>query len=285
MPPPAAPALQWTRLVVWLPACAVLGGVVAWGAVIGADYFAPIILFPLLVGVALGALTVGMIRVGQVGNRPTIIAGLVLAITVAAAGQHYVAYWSQVRQMREEAKTFRRAQALFPELTQGRLPVPPSDFVEYLRWQAARGRELNLGGYVARGPIAWLTWIVDALLLAVAAVAMVVPAIRQPYCGRCRSWYRTTRSGRLPSGAGQALASLAGVEMPEEPAWVRYRLIHCESACGPTGLLLFWENSRGDPAEGKTWLSPQVRDRVTRFLDQSRQESPAPQQDDEDAKP
>ncbi|NLX96584.1 MAG: hypothetical protein GXY83_10445 [Rhodopirellula sp.] len=278
--PPGAPAVLWGRLFLWLPACLILGGVVAWAAVAAAGYFAPAVLFPLLTGVVVGALIVAMARVGQVGNRPTILAGLTLAIAAAVVGQHYVGYRAELERSREDSKTFLRASTLFPELTRGRQPVPPSSFREYMRWQAARGRSLNLGGLVARGPIAWTTWAVDALLLAVAAVAMVISALGQPYCSRCRSWYRTIRSGRLPSDAAMGLARLAGVEIQPQPDWARYRLIQCNSGCGPTGLLLFWEDSRGDPGSGKVWLSLPARDRVTQFLDRVRSNEPGSQRVD-----
>ncbi len=256
-------------MVLWLPACVALGGAVAWGAIAAQEYFAPAILFPLLTGVVLGALCVGMMRVGQVGNRLTILAGLSLAIATAVVGQHYLKYWEERQRTREEAAMFLRARTLFPDLTDGRQPVPPSSFMEYMRWQAGRGRQLNVADAVARGWMAWASWTLDALLLAAAAVAMTIPALRQPYCSRCRSWYRTTRSGRLSGETGVRLATVAGIDISRQPAWLRYRLIHCESACGPTGLLLFWEDSDGEPGADKAWLSAEHRDRITEFLDQN----------------
>ena len=73
----------WRGFVLWVPACFVLGILVAWAAVAAEEKFAPLIVFPLLVGVGLGALSVGLLRLGQVGNRPTVLLGTVLAASAA----------------------------------------------------------------------------------------------------------------------------------------------------------------------------------------------------------
>lgn len=265
--PPSAAAFLWSRLLIWLPASAVLGGAVAWASVVAQEYSAPLVLFPLLVGVGLGALAVAVMRLAQVGHRPTVLLGLGLAVVLAVAGQHYLGYRMQVERTRRDAEEYLRARAMFPEVRDEESPVPPSAFGEYLRWQAARGRPLGLGGYVARGWLAWLTWTLDAGLLAAAAFAMVLPAVRQPYCNGCRSWYRTTRSGRLSGGEGSELGQLAGVEIPQQAAWLRFRLIQCAGGCGPTGLKLFWETADGDAVDATAWLAPELRDRITNFLD------------------
>lgn len=257
----------------------------AWGADAAQAYFAPAILFPLLVGVVLGALTVAMMRVGQVGNRVTVLSGLILSILLAVIGQHYIGYWKELQRSRKESTTFLRALALFPELTEGRQPIAPESFAEYMRWQAARGRQLSIANVVARDAAAWITWAVDALLLGIAALAMVIPALRQPYCSRCQSWYRTTRGGRLSSDAALRLASLAGVEIRQEPSGVRYRLTSCESACGPVRLALFWEDTSGDARTGTAWLSPQLRNQITQFLDQNRPDGPEPRTVEPDEHP
>lgn len=271
--PPSSATFLWSRLAVWLPACVFLGVVVAWASVVAQEYSAPLVLFPLLVGVGLGALAVAVMRLAQVGHRPTVFLGLGLAVIVTVVGQHYLGYRLQVEETRRSAEKYLRASALFPEVREEESPVPPSEFGKFMRWQAARGRPLGIGGYVARGGVAWLTWALDAGLLAAAAFAMVLPAVRQPYCNGCRSWYRTTRSGRLSGSRGVELGQLAGVEIPEQPAWVRFRLIHCASGCGPTGLRLFWESANGDAADAAIWLTPELRNQITGFLDRLLEEN------------
>ena len=74
----------------WLTAAPAVGAIAAWGAMVGQFYWAPLLLFPVVVGVGLGALLVGLLRVAQIGHRPTIFAGAILAAAVAVVGQHYL---------------------------------------------------------------------------------------------------------------------------------------------------------------------------------------------------
>ena len=76
----------------WLAAAAALGAVAAWLAVGAQFYFAPLLLFPILVGTGLGAASVGLMRIAQMGNRPTVLLGVLLSAAVAVAGQHYLGY-------------------------------------------------------------------------------------------------------------------------------------------------------------------------------------------------
>ena len=271
---PGPARFSGSKALVWLPLCAVQGLAVAWAAVLAQQYYAPLVLFPLLVGVCLGASSVGLMRLLQLGHRSTILAGLGLAFVLVVVGQHYLRYRLDLAQTRSDAATFQKAQALFPDLAAGSAPVPPGSFGEYLRWQAARGRPLHLGGYIARDGVAWFSWGVDAVLVLLAAVAVMRPAWRQPYCSDCRSWYRTIRSGRLSTAAGQRLALLAEIALLSPPPWVRYRLSDCNSGCGPARLMLFWEDSQGNQAAAETWLTAEGRRRVTALLDRARREAP-----------
>lgn len=265
-PPPAV--FRAPSALLWMAASAVQGGLIAWMAVLAQDYYAPLVLFPLLVGVSVGATAAALMRLLQVGHRPTLLAGVVLAVVLSVVGQHYLRYRKDTAQTRDDLITFQKAQQLFPELTQGSPPTPPDSFGQYLRWQAARGRPLHLAGYVARDGAAWGSWVVEGLLVLLAAIAVVLPAVRQPYCSQCRSWYRTVRSGRLNPGPGRRLAALVAVTLPEQVPWLRYRLSDCTSGCGPTRLMLFWEEARGEPASAEIWLPREGRHAVTALLDQ-----------------
>ena len=75
--PPTAPRFRWGRLLLWLPVCLVHGGAVAWAATLVERFSAPVLLFSLLVGAALGGTLVGAIRLLQIGNRPTVLLGTV----------------------------------------------------------------------------------------------------------------------------------------------------------------------------------------------------------------
>ena len=71
--------------------------------------------------------------------------------------------------------------------------------------QAKVGRPIGFGR-VLKGWAAWASWGVDGLLVLVAALAIVIPAIRQPFCNTCRSWYSTIR----PRAGFRSAAQAAG---------------------------------------------------------------------------
>jgi len=263
---------SWWSYVLSLPACLVLGVLVAWAASVAEEKFAPLIVFPLLVGVGLGALAVGLMRLGQVGNRPTVLLGAVLAAGVTVVGQHYVRYRAERARVERQVEEFRRAHLAYPKLTEGHEPSPPADVVSYLQAQARIGREMKMRGYVARGWVAWLTWAIDGLLVLAATLAMVVPAMRQPFCNRCRSWYRVTRSGRADAQTAGRLAELADVRLEDLPSSARYRLLDCHGGCGPTEFVLSWQPPRTAAFSVRAWLEPPRRNRVVQVLDETKAE-------------
>lgn len=238
---------------------------VGWVAVVAQTYFAPLVIFPLLVGIGLGAMMVGLMRFGQVGNRPTIVLGAVAAALVTVASQHYFAYLRVYDRPRHQIKTRRATEQQLSESTKWWIP----SFAEFMRGQAARGRPLPLG-YVAEGWAAWTTWAVEGLLVLAAAQAMVIPAMRQPYCNRCRSWYRVIRSGRIDVSTARRLAELAEVAAAERPLAARYRLLSCNGGCGLTCFDLSWDESPGGTSSGRAWLDTDCRNRVSQVLDEVR---------------
>ncbi len=265
--------LAWRKFALWLPGCLVLGVPVAWAAVVAQQYnapgyFAPVIIFPLLVGVGLGALLVGLMRLGQVGNRPTVLLGTLLAVTVTVVGQHYVSYLMAYRwPWREITAQTARGQDL-SELAELWIP----SFPEFMRLQAACGRP-PLTDWVAGSAIApatWALWCIDGMLALLATLAMVVPATRMPFCDRCGSWYRVTRSGRIDAGAAGRLAELADARPQRPPISARYRLLDCKGGCGPTDFQLNWRQARGTAFSVRAWLDAERRDRIVRALDEGK---------------
>jgi hypothetical protein len=254
-----------------------LGAIAAWVAVIAQFYFAPLVLFPLLVGVGLGAMLIGLMRVAQIGHRPTLWLGAVLAAAVAVVGQHYLSYREAIqRRERDMAEAWQKARVPWAELPKGWQP----GFAEYMRLQAARGRplvELYAGeehgkpvfrAYTVSGVYAWLSWAADGLLLAVAAAGLILPATWQPYCNGCRSWYRTIRSGRIVAATARRVAEAAGLPPGQQIKWARYRLSNCGAGCGPTRLELSWEEPGGRTLLSDTWLDADGRDRIGQALDE-----------------
>lgn len=274
--PDAGGRFLWRGPPVALLLAPLLGAIAAWGAHVAERYFAPLVIFPLAVGLVLGAMLVGLLRTVQLAHRPTIGTGVVLAALVAVAGQHYLAYRAARTAALRDAEKYQEALSAFPDQVQGRLPHVPRTPLEYMQREASRGRPI-LGQYRARGWLAWLSWGVDGLLVLAAAVLVVLPAAGQPYCNRCLSWYCTTRSGRLDGLSARRLAVAAGVERPpqaEETRTARYRLLSCRSGCGPTGFELVWEDRQHNASLVRGWLDAETRDRVVGTLEET--QSPAP---------
>ena len=239
----------------WLPAGVSLGLAAAWIAVVAQVDLgrSPLVIFPLLIGVGLGALLVGLMRLGQIGHRPTVVIGTIAIALVTVVAQHYVGYLKTYRWPRENADP----------------PTPQTwivDFDEYMHQRAELGFPLAWG-YTARGRVAWVAWAVDGLLVLGATLAVVVPAVRLPYCNRCRTWYRVIRSGRIDVESGRALAEAAGFSAPNRSTAARYRLLGCNGGCGPGGLDLSWEKPRQSASSERTWLDRQRRNQVVQALD------------------
>ncbi len=268
--PATGGTLHWGRAALWLPVCAALGVPVAWAADIAGTYFAPLVIFPLVVGAGLGALAVGLVRLMQVGHRPTILTGAVLAALVAVAGQHYAGYRRDRQRTRADAETYRIARRAFPEAVKGRLPKPPGSFADYMRQKAADGRNMDVWQYRAKGLAAWATWAVDGSLVLAAVLAIVIPATRQPYCRRCRTWYRVIHSGRIDGHTAERLIELADVSADECPTSAHYRLVGCQGGCGPLGFALSWEGKDGGTLSVRTWLDAETRSRIVSVLEEAR---------------
>ena len=243
----------------WLLAAAGLGGMAAWLAVEGQRDFAPLLLFPIVLGIGLGAMNVGLMRLAQMGNRPTAILGTLLAVGRGRPGPALSRL--SPRGSRQPA-TDRGDAAVGPASLVRELVAPPAGFADYLRRQAARADRCG-HGYVLTGWAAWLSWAIDGLLVLAAALAMVIPATRQPYCNACRSWYRTVRAGRLCLAVAMRLAEAGSAKIEDPVKWVRYRLSCCQGGCSPTRLELFWEapDPRGHSSI-ETWLDVEHRNQA-----------------------
>ncbi|MCE5266698.1 MAG: hypothetical protein LLG00_02285, partial [Planctomycetaceae bacterium] len=138
-------------------------------------------------------------------------------------------------------------------------------FNHYLSRQAEIGRPLP-GGYLARGWVAWLTWSIDALLVAAGALIVTLLALRVPYCNRCGQWYRTIRNGKIDLVTAARLATLLDVEPPEHPRSARYRLSMCQTGCGPMRCELSWEHG-GSVELVQVWIDDRQRRELAAVLD------------------
>jgi hypothetical protein len=253
-------------LAIWLPGSVLLGALAAWAAEDAQSFFAPLVIFPLLVGVVLGAVLVLLVRVGQVGHRPTIVLGTVLAALVAVVGQHYFAYQTARQTVRPPDSPIEKAKAAMPDLAD-RLS-PPQSFGEFMRRQAMQGRPV-FRLFDAQGGGAWALWAVEGFLTLAATLGVMIPAMRLPYCSRCRSWYRATRTARFPAAVIRRIAKVLDVETSERIRSGRCRLATCASGCGPTACELTWEDLDGETFFVHAWLDPAGRSEVVRIFDEA----------------
>jgi hypothetical protein len=239
-----------------------IGLIWAWWAEVVQSYVAPLVLFPLLIGAGAGITVVGLVRIAQIGHRPTIFATVLLAAIVAALIQHYftylnVYYWRRPLVLGESSSQ---------DLSVAVHDLIPS-FDRYIQAQVARGRTLFFG-YQAQGGMVWTTWTFDALLTLFAAVAVILPAIHTPYCDRCRSWYRVTRNGKIDVPTAERLAAWAKVVLPDNTRSRRYRLSNCHGGCSATCCELSWEDAAGRLSLVQFWLNAAERAQVVSVLDQ-----------------
>lgn len=171
---PPGEAFPWSSVGFWLPPALIHAVAVAYLAAVLERSFAPFLLFPLAVGVALGVGVAALAHWCGVDERRVLVAGTVCVVLVAAVGQHYFAY----RHFADEAA--RRAKALseYSGLAEQFGQSEPQSFAEFLAAAADRGRLLP-GGYRARGAAAWLSWLCDALLVLAGALGVVWAASRR----------------------------------------------------------------------------------------------------------
>ncbi len=191
-----------SHAVVWVFASAIVGAAVARVAEWIQHVRAPVLLFPFLVGGCLGLLLFGLMRVVQVGRRPTLWGGAILAVAVAVVGEHYISYREDGR---HEADYWAKQPAnLSPELFREMIPQPPASFWEYMQRQAKRGRPL-FSEITLRGSAAWVSWIVDGLLTLLGTLVVVIPVSRQPHCSH------HPEDQPQPNGGGREPADAVGI--------------------------------------------------------------------------
>jgi hypothetical protein len=260
-PPPLRRQWTWLGLVVGGLGALVIGLLWAWWAEMAQGYMAPAILFPLLIGAGTGITVVGLVRIAQIGHRPTIFFSAVLAACLAAIGQHYVTYLDSYYWQRGKVTRNLPAGQDWSAAIDRMVP----SFTQYLREEVQYGRALPWD-YRARGWMVWASWAFDGLLTIVAALAVTIPAMHTPYCDRCRTWYRVTRNGKIDVPTAERLATLAGVVLPQHTRSRRYRVSNCHGGCSATCCELSWEDAQGRLSLVQFWLDAAGRNQVAAAL-------------------
>jgi hypothetical protein len=156
----------WIATAPWLVLSVVTAIGWGWLALRVQVRFAPVVLFPLLVGVGVGwsaRLLTGLVR-----GPATAFGwcGTTCASLTAVAAMHVLAWQAHRREFQDRLHADPHVQMA---VAAGSTALDPPGFLSYLRGQATRGREW-LGG-TQHGWRAWLTWAVDAALVVAGGLA------------------------------------------------------------------------------------------------------------------
>jgi hypothetical protein len=246
------------EVALWLAISLAWAAAWCWASVLIAGRFAPVLVFPLLAGFVLGAGCVMGMRLAGLGSRRWLLSGTLVLSLALAAGQHYV--WYRITQARIETEYSSKLSGNSLGGLTAAIPDLHSSFGTFLQATARRGRAWF--GLTLHGGWVWASWALDAALEAASAVGLMVFATRQPYCSRCRSWYRSVRRGKLDAEPAAALARLCGCQ--GLPSVNRYKLLHCQSGCGPARLELAGSTPQ---AHCVAWLDEAARRRALELLD------------------
>ncbi len=246
----------------WVPWVLVSGAAIGWLAVQAQAFRAPLVVFPLVLGLLLAIALISGLRVFSLAHAPTVYAGVLIAIALAVGGQHYWSYREACDTWADKQADLEKARRAFPDITNHLVAPPPDGVIEYMRAEAARGRELF--GHRVRGAFLWGWWGVESVLVLIATVLPIHWALKRPYCVRCRSWLRGIRSGRVSAAAASELADHFGLPRPKTVSAAAYRLLSCRSGCGPSLFELSWEPGHGT---GNAWLYAEERRAAEAILD------------------
>lgn len=143
----------------WFLPALILCIVLARGAVHVQSLWAPLGVFPLLVGAALGAVVVGLTLLAAPQQRGTLLAGTLLLTFVTVISEHY--FFFRIETLNRHA-ALEVAKAKNPAARAVQMPPPelgPAAFVQFIKSRAEPSR------------VAF--WAVDALLVALAATLTV----------------------------------------------------------------------------------------------------------------
>lgn len=258
---------QFSRTAAWAFVLAVLSISAAWPVVWVQRYFSPWLLLPILAGAVWGLLAVWLMRWFQVGSRFLVLTAMVPIALLFVFSNHVVSYRWAIDREQELVRQLPpdQQQALSAIQHMSGQPVDSPSMRAFLVEQADRGRPL-WGNVVAQGPLAWLSWTLDALLTA--GTAMVVVAVgyrRGSYCGQCRRWRHVSRSGTCNAAQQQQIQTRCDIELPASAGPIQYKLLACRAGCVPECLKLSWssrESHSGATAGREVWLSAPDRDAI-----------------------
>jgi hypothetical protein len=257
-------------IAAWLAATIPLALGAGWLTVFVEPYFAPLVVFPLLVGSILGMGLVGWMRICGMAHRKSAALGVFVTVAAFVVAAHYFAYSRVQHRFDEQFEQFRRTRIDLGGLTEIQESTRPKSMVSFMRQAAEKGRPL--AGRTVRGAGVWLWWGLDAGLTLAGAFVPVWFALKRPFCPRCRSWFRVARGGPIDRHWACEIAGRLGMPLASSGG-AAYQLLSCRAGCAPSAFELSWnESSAGDHC---LFLDAPQREEVTTILDRAVSQSSA----------
>jgi hypothetical protein len=221
-------------MLMLLAAMVIAGGILGFVVHIVRQYFYLILIFPVLIGLFMGAVGVRMVHMGRIRNPW--VAGLAAFFGGVAAMtlMHHFDYEKLQKQLASvppEMKTLaamtsqQRQTALASsdltsaerrELEEEFLPMLRiGNFVDYLNYRAHVGVSLKKAGRSGGGMNlgyygTWIYWVIELLIVAGITLAMVSSSAAEPFCAPCDKWKEPRKLGFLgndPAAATRAINS------------------------------------------------------------------------------
>jgi hypothetical protein len=145
-----------------------LAGVLSCLAAMTQAQWAPVLIFPALLGVIFGGALLLLKRLWPEATRAAIVAAALIGSLVLITGQHYFAY-------RQYRANYEQSRAKNPQLllVEEFKPMRLAEFLDY----SARHR--SYGIWQLHGSLAWASWGLDGVLVVTAAVGVVLAGCRR----------------------------------------------------------------------------------------------------------
>jgi hypothetical protein len=216
--------------------CAMLiaGGILGFLVHIIRQYFYLIGVFPVLIGLVMGAVGVFMVKAGRIRNPW--VAGIAAFFGGVAAMtlMHHFDYESLQKNLASVPPQMKMLAAMNPQQRQAALATSDltsaerreleeeflpmlriGNFFDYLNYRAHVGVSLKKAGRSGGGMNlgytgTWIYWIIELLIVAGIALVMVRSSAAEPFCAPCDKWKETRKLGFLgndPTTATSAINS------------------------------------------------------------------------------
>jgi hypothetical protein len=257
--------------LIWLAVILPVGTIFGWVSYEASQFWAPIVLFPILVGSFFGITAVGLIRSIGLGNRTMIGLGIFLGVLILVGVGHESAFRAACQKTDQDNGLLQKARAQSNNSQFGQMIDRPNNLFDFLQKRAQSGRKIQTvrGVRNLQHFWAWASWALDGLLILVMAALIVGRSTRHPYCPQCKSWYRTTRAGKVDESTGKKLNALLGGEPTDDAGPGRYQISTCRGGCQRARWRFAGENGAGSVET--RWLERDQLEAVNRILDETNQ--------------